>query len=163
MCKSHHIINSNGYPSYFLLTSAHGLFIAQAPLTSVNIHSLSLSPSLFVKPQWPSGCSRRPQTHSYLSTWVLTVLSTWHALLPHCPGSLPYFIHVSAQIPPLLRSLSHHPICNASPALPCLHPSIFYFFLSLVETRPPKFLVASPTKNWERDHPSIFYLLYFSS
>lgn len=88
MYKSHLIINSNGCPSFFLLTSAHRLFITQAPLISVNTHSLSLSPSLFFTPQWRSGCSQCSQTHSYLSTLVLAVLSTWNAL-PHCSWLTP--------------------------------------------------------------------------
>lgn len=79
---------------------------------------------------------------------------------PTLHSSLPHFIQVSAQTSSLLGSLSHHSICNAPPALSCLHPSIF-FFLSLAETRTPKILVVShPKKLGERER-SPFNLLPF--
>lgn len=150
MYKSHRIINSNGCPSFFLLTSAHRLFITQAPLTSVNTHSLSLSPSLFFTPQWPSGCSWCSQTHSYLSTLVLAVLSTWNALLPQGLWLTPP-LHSG-----LCSNITSFKKPFPPPYLQCLPcPSLLapfnLFFLILVEIRPPEILVASPSKKTGRE------------
>lgn len=134
---SHHVINSNGLPSYFILTLAHRLFIIQPLLTSLN--------SLLVTLPIPHAVFSHPGLLAVLNTLQLILtLALWYSLfsLPemHFPltvhGLLLHFIQSLLKCHLFQEGFPDHALYNTFPALPfCTLKSLTYFIFLQITCR----------------------------
>lgn len=124
MYKSHHITDSNGFPSSFLLTLAHRLFITQAQLTSLNSFLITLPIALLPKATKTLGLPSVLRNSFLLFSTLALAVSLPERSSPNCSWL------AASLYPGLCSNVTSFkkpfpPSSVVSPALPCLHPSIF--------------------------------------
>lgn len=138
---SHHVINSNGLPSYFILTLAHRLFIIQPLLTSLN--------SLLVTLPIPHAVFSHPGLLAVLNTsQLILTLAPWYSLFSRPEMHFPLTVH--GLLLHFIQSLCSNVTSfkKAFLIMPSITPSLPFLSVPL-NLLPILFFFKSPVATWK--------------